>query len=178
LLDERVPPTKPLSREEALATLAERYFTAHGPASIQDFSWWSGLNLTESKIALEMIKQKVSSYYFEGSTYWFAVNGVAAKSNAAYLLPNYDEYIVSYKDRSAVINEKDINAADPRGTIFNHTIVINGKVAGIWKREFKKDMLVVNVIPFKPFSKVNAKAVAMAAKRYAKFLNLKNVKVI
>ena len=179
LVEERVAHAKPLAKDEALAMLAERYFTAHGPATLQDFTWWSGLTVTDSKAGLEMVKHNFISCDFEGATYWLTEPGEALsrKSGKAYLLPNYDEYIVSYKDRSAAIREKDISQADPRGTIFNHTFVINGKIEGIWKREFGKNRLNVELIPFRSFSKSSSVALHAAAGRYAKFLGLKEVSV-
>lgn len=135
LLDERVPQTERLDRSEALAALANRYFTAHGPATLPDFAWWSGLTIADCKAGLEMMKDKLANAVVEGITYWFAeqTHDSTSKSPVAFLLPNYDEYIVSYKDRSAAIAAKDIDKADPRGTIFNNTIVINGRIAGVWK---------------------------------------------
>jgi hypothetical protein len=174
LLDERVPKALVLSREEALVTLAERYFTSHGPATLQDYSWWSGLTVADAKKGLEMIKSELISEVVDGSTYWFKDSGTATgKSSTAYLLPNYDEFIVSYKDRSAAIAEKDLDKADPRGTIFNNTVVINGQIKGIWKHTFKKDTVVIEVSPFKPLSKATHAAIASAAKRYTRFLGIK-----
>jgi hypothetical protein len=176
LLDERVPRTKTLDRNEALATLADRYFTAHGPATLADFAWWSGLSVADCKAGLEMVKHKLTNETVEGSTYWFTeqLHHPKSKSAVAFLLPNYDEYIVSYKDRSAAIAAKDIDKADPRGTIFNNTIVINGRIAGTWKRSFKKNTVVLDIFPFSKLSKVNNAAIAAAAKRYSKFLGLKD----
>ena len=176
LLDERVPKAKIVSREEALATLAERYFTSHGPATLQDYAWWSGLTIADSKTGLEMIKNKLISEASDGNTYWFADNGIAAAmaiSSTAFLLPNYDEYTVSYKDRSAAIAEKDISKADPRGTIFNNTIVINGQIKAIWRHTFKKNNVIIGVSPFNPLSKSAHAAISSAAKRYARFLGIK-----
>jgi len=174
LLDERVPKTTAMSRDEALATLAERYFTSHGPATLQDYAWWSGLTVADSKKGLEMVKSNLMSDVVEGSIYWFKDNGMAAgKSSTAYLLPNYDEFIVSYKDRSAAIAEKDIDKANPRGTIFNNTIVINSQIKGIWTHAFKKDSVIIRVSLFKPLSKATHTAIASAAKRYTRFLGMK-----
>ena len=94
------------------------------------------------------------------------------KSPAAFLLPNYDEYIVSYKDRSATIAASDINKADPRGTIFNHTIIVNGKVIGTWKRNIGKTRVDIELFPFSALSKANQAAIAAAVKRYVRFLSL------
>jgi Winged helix DNA-binding domain len=174
LLEERVPKATVLSREEALATLTERYFTSHGPATLQDYAWWSGLTIGDSKKGLEMIKSKFTSDILDGNTYWFRDNGVAmGKLSTAFLLPNYDEYIVSYKDRSAAIAEKDIIKADPRGTLFSNNIVINGQIKGVWKHTFKKDGVVIGVSSFKPLSKANHETINSLSNRYAKFLGLK-----
>lgn len=179
LVDERIAPAKSLSKDKALAALSQRYFTAHGPATLQDFAWWSGLTITDAKAGLEMVKSQLVSREFEGATYWITdpAETMSGKSAKVYLLPNYDEYIVSYKDRSAAIREKDVSNADPRGTIFNHTLVINGKIEGIWKREFGKNRLTVELVPFRPLSKSANAAVNTAAGRYAKFLGLKDVMV-
>jgi hypothetical protein len=176
LLDERVPATKPFDRQEAVIALADRYFTSHSPAALQDYVWWSGLTVTDAKTGLEAVKHKLTSADLNGNTYWFAEqeNLTKSKSPGAFLLPNYDEYIVSYKDRSATISASDLNKADPRGTIFNHTIIANGKIIGIWKRTIGKTKVDIELIPFAPLSKVNKTAIATAAKRYARFVGLKD----
>ena len=174
LFDDRVPKSKRLNHDEAVIKLMERYFTSHGPATLADFVWWSGLTITDARAGIENLKDKLDSYDFEGSTYWFTGNLPTVKSTDAYLLPNYDEYIVSYKDRSFAINVKDISKADPRGTIFNHTIILNGKIEGIWKKAIKKDILEVELTPFKKLSDANLNLIEIAAK-YADFLGLKAV---
>ncbi|MDB5137861.1 MAG: winged helix DNA-binding protein [Mucilaginibacter sp.] len=176
LLDERVPITKKISRDEALAMLTERYFIAHGPATLTDFVWWSGLTVTDAKAGLEIIKDKLTSQMINGSSYWFAEQSynLKSKSSTAFLLPNYDEFIVSYKDRSASIASSNVNKTDPRGTIFNNTIVVSGRIIGTWKHTFKKDTVILNLIPFARLSKSNDAAINAAAKRYTKFLGLKD----
>src|SRR5438128_282472 len=49
LIEERAPNTLTLTREEALAELASRFFTSHGPATAQDFAWWSGLTVADAR---------------------------------------------------------------------------------------------------------------------------------
>jgi hypothetical protein len=180
LLDDRVPNVKAMDRKDALAELAERYFTSHGPATLQDYVWWSGLTVADAKAGLEMIKDKLANEMLNKNTFWFAgrYDEPKGKAPAALLLPNYDEYIVSYKDRSAAIAAKNIkNKVDPRGTIFNHTVVINGRISGIWKRSIGKTRVDIEITPFAPFSKVNQAAVNTAAKRYAKYLGTKDFTV-
>src|SRR5690606_14262897 len=108
LLDERVPETKTLHKDEALASLAQTYFTSRGPATIYDFSWWSGLSVLDSKRALELTKPEWCSIEVEGQTHWFrdSVHPVQHEKTA-YFLPAFDEFIISYKNRRAVLNADD-----------------------------------------------------------------------
>jgi hypothetical protein len=179
LLDERVPKARTLSKDEALATLAGRYFTSHGPATLQDFAWWSGLKIDECKMGLEGCSKRLESVLMGDIRYFLGAEKYPiSKSARALLLPNYDEYIVSYKDRSSTIDAKHIDKADPRGTIFNNTLIINDMIAGTWKKEFKKDTVAIVITPFKPLSQAAQTAANTAAKRYAKFLGMNSFELV
>jgi len=173
LLDERVPAAETLHRDEALAELTGRYFKSHGPATLQDFSWWSGLTTADAKKGIEMIKPTLMHEVVDGNTYWFSSSLQPAKniSRAVYLLPNFDEYIVSYANRGAIFGETYVKKIDPRN-LFNNAIIINGMFAGNWKRVLKKDSVEIALKPFSKLSKANTDAVIIAAKRYGKFLGL------
>jgi hypothetical protein len=95
LLEERVPKTKTISREEALAKLAQRYFSSHCPATIKDFAWWSGLPMKDVKSALEMIRSKFISETIDSETYWFTNSTFAPTrdNSTTYLLPAFDEFL-------------------------------------------------------------------------------------
>lgn len=150
LLDERVPNVKRLFREEALAKLARTYFQSHGPATLPDFVWWSGLSVTEAKHALEMIRSDFSSEKVESQTYWFSNSLLVSESDDAsvYLLPAFDEFMISYRDRSASLALENQQQAISGNGIFNPIIIVNGKVAGTWKRTLKKDKVVVETCFF------------------------------
>ena len=175
LLDDRVPPTKTLERDEALAELARRYFTSHGPATEEDFMWWSGLTRADIRSGLEMVKQQMAYEVTDGKTYWFAASGpLASKSSqAAFLLPNYDEYIVGYTDRTAIFDSSHSNKLDARGNpLFQHTILVKGRIVGTWKRILKKDALVIETKLFTRLTKAEDRSVALAIRRYGEFLEL------
>ena len=70
LLSERAPSPRRLERDEALAELSRRFFSSHGPATIRDFVWWSGLTTADAKRGLEIIKARSESA--DGITYWTA----------------------------------------------------------------------------------------------------------
>jgi Winged helix DNA-binding domain len=175
LLDERVPTSKTLSRDDALAELTRRYFTGHGPASEEDFIWWSGLTRADVRSGIEMVKQQLGHDVINGQTYWFAASMTTTKVSrqAAYLLPNFDEYIVGYTDRSAIFDSSHGDKLDARSNpLFQHTLVINGQVAGTWKRTLKKDAVIIELNPFAPLTKSEKQTIRAAAEKYREFLEL------
>ncbi|HEX4959572.1 MAG TPA: winged helix DNA-binding domain-containing protein [Thermoanaerobaculia bacterium] len=172
LLDEWVPNARRLDRDEALAELARRYFTSHGPATVQDFTWWSGLAPAAATAALDLAKPGLVREDIEGRAYWLSASMPTAKaaSSAAYLLPAYDEYTVSYKDRSAVLDPLHAKRPDSGNGIFNPTMVLDGRVVGTWKRTLKKESVVVVLRPFSRLKKTEKNAFQEAGCRYGAFL--------
>ena len=175
LLDEWTPPTKSLERDEALAELVKRYFTSHGPATLPDFVWWSGLTVTDAKAGLEMVKSQLIQEIVNGQTYWMSPDMpvIADNSPTTYLLPGFDEYMLGYTDRTAVLEAIHSQKITPGNNgMFSPTIVIDGKVAGTWKRTFKKDTVVMAVSSFTSFSEAQSRAISAAAKRYSTFVGM------
>lgn len=174
LVEEWIAPAKEKTREEALAELATRYFTSRGPATVQDFAWWSGLSVGEARIGLDAIKSKLAHETVGKLTYWMPTEITTAKDEAsAFALPGFDEYLLGYKDRSAVLDVKYAEQVCPGGNgMFASTIVINGCVVGTWKRVFKKVGIEITAAPFGKLSKVDQSRFAEAAQRYGDFLGL------
>ena len=143
LLDEWVPPSPKRERDEALAELAGRYFRSHGPATLADFVWWSGLTMTEARSALAMAQTWLHSEVVEGQIYWLADNQAVPvePSPTAYLLPAFDEYYLGYKTRQVVLNGRYDKKVVSSNGIFRPVIVIDGQIVGIWKRTLKKEWL-------------------------------------
>ena len=173
LLDERAPNARVLAREEALAELANRYFTSHGPATLKDYRWWSGLTAADANAGLAMIKPQLIHETVDGQTYWFVPSPPTAEdlSATAPLLPNFDEYLVGYIDRSAAFDTQHTEKVGYRGNVlFYHTIVIDGRIVGTWKRTVKKNILTIVPRLFVPLSEAEACALTVAAERYGTFL--------
>lgn len=175
LLSERVPSARTMTRESALAELARRYFTARCPATMQDFAWWSGLPAREVKLALELVKQDFSPEAIDGVTYWFPreLPGPFSGEIPAFLLPTYDEYIISYSERSAAMErglEQHLKEISDRG-VFRPVILIEGRVQGTWKRTLQKDSVHVEVSPFSQLDDEKTDRLRAAAERYARFLH-------
>jgi hypothetical protein len=169
LLDELVPVSRMLAREEAMAELAHRYFTSHGPATLQDFTWWSGLPAADARASLEMVKVQLVKETIDNRVYWLSRStSLTVSDSTAYLLPPYDEYTVAYKDRSAVL---DPSYAQRTGNgIFGPTIVVDGQIVGTWKRSFKKDAVIITQELFTPLSEAQNQAIEAATERYCRFV--------
>lgn len=175
LLDERAPHAKSLKRDEALAELTRRYFTSHGPATAKDFTWWSGLTLADAKSGLELLKSEMANEVVDGRTYWGAASTrpVRELPRTAYLLPNYDEYMVGYTDRAAVIDSQHAEKLEAWGVyLLNPAIVIEGKIVGTWKRTLHKKTVVIEPRLLTSLNKPDTRALVKAADRYARFLEL------
>ncbi len=175
LLRERVPEPKRLNRQGALEKLATKYFKSHCPATLRDFVWWSGLSITDAKNALEMIKKDFISEKINEVEYWFpALFSIPKKfKDSIFLLPAFDEFLISYTDRSAsVLNEHESKAFSKNG-IFWPTILINGKVKGTWKREIKKDKLLITINFFDSKTKLKNNLLEKESDKLGYFLNSK-----
>jgi hypothetical protein len=174
LLDEWLPEAKSMPREEALAELAKRYFRSRGPATVQDFAWWSGLTNADAASGVGLAKEHLSREVIEGRDYWFSTSAPVAEAGprSAHLLPAYDEYTVAYRDRSAVLDPLHARRPDSGNGIFGPTLVVGGQVVGTWKRTLKKGSVEVALNPFRPLKKNERQAAAAAAQRYGAFLGL------
>ena len=176
LLDEKVKPGLVLSREEALANLAGRYFNSHAPATLQDFQWWSGLSMSEARIGLESIKSRLESFESGGKTYFMAESTqLAAPEASVFFLPAFDEYTVSYKDRSTVFDPQWHKNAITSNGIFKPIIVRDGLVIGIWKRTVQKNKVVVEVEFFDSADALEQGVMEKAVAGFGRFLGLEVV---
>jgi hypothetical protein len=173
LLDEWIPFSKKLKGDEALAELANRYFMSHGPATVQDFVWWSGLAVTAAKKGLELVKKNFVGENINGQTFWMGGDApFKIKTPSTYLLPAFDEYLVGYKDRSAAFDTKYTREVLTVNGIFSPSLIINGKVEGTWRRTITKNEVLIQVISFKTLNQLQKTGIAKAAKEYGRFLNM------
>lgn len=172
LIDERAPKARKLSREEGLKELSQRYFTTRGPASVQDFTNWSGLTVKDAREAMAMIERDLDRFTYDGIDYYFTGEKPASRKKMNFLMPDYDEYGMSYKDRSVLLNPE--SGGNKRQ--FDRVVIVDGMIAGTWRRTLKKDMVQIELQLFPPH-KITDKAVEGLLGDYAKFLG-KKIEVI
>ena len=175
LLDERAPDARTLDRQEALSELARRYFASHGPATVRDFAWWAGLTIKEAQQGVESNGKMLEPTTIDGRVYWTAegTNGSSTRSSGALLLPNYDEYLIAYRDRTPVVDSaRAANiVARSNGAFANH-LVLDGRLAGSWSRTLKAGSVLIEVAPYIKLNAAQTRAVRAAADCYGEFLGL------
>ncbi|MDQ2743246.1 MAG: winged helix DNA-binding domain-containing protein [Chloroflexota bacterium] len=174
LLEERAPNARSLDREEALAELARRYFQSHGPAQLQDFGWWSGLTTTDARTGIAAAGAALAHEMVDGKNYWFDAEARPASdvSSMAHLLPNFDEYTVGYRDRTAAIDPD--RPFDPAlfsfGSILSNIVTVGGRVRGAWRRTVVGSGMRIDVRLLDRLGPDEAIAVTRAGDRMSRFL--------
>ena len=174
LLSEWAPhPRKP---EDPAAELAARYFTSHGPATVRDFGWWSGLPLGQVRPAIERAGPALAATELGDEVYWHsngqpgpATGDASLAACGALLLPAFDEYTVAYQDRAALLAD---GHQLPRGDLLNPVMVLDGQVAGLWKRIITRGGVQLTLAPVARLARGDRDRFAAAAGRYAAFLGL------
>jgi winged helix DNA-binding protein len=167
LLSDRAPDARRLQRDEALAELTRRYFRSHGPATIRDFVWWSGLTTTDAKRGLEMNRARRRE--MDGLIYWTIGRDPDSRPQSKailHLLPIYDEFLVAYRDHRAV----------PRPAYalggFQHALVIDRQVAGTWRTTPGTKGMALGVQALGRLTPVERRAAAQAVARYGRFVGV------
>jgi hypothetical protein len=176
LLDDRVPPAPPKTRDEAVTELVRRYVRSHGPATVHDFAWWSGLTVSDGRRGLEALGGDVEKTELEGKTYWSADESPAAgrrRGPAIHLLPNYDELTVAYRDHAPSIDARAraVFVGWAAGVLGN-VVALDGLIVGSWRRSLAKDRAIVALDLAVPLADRERDALDDAAVRLGRFLRL------
>ena len=176
LLDEWVRQPRRLDHDEALGELARRYFLSHGPATDRDFAWWSSLTLADARQGLAIASAQLRRLELDGVDYYLSPDlPDAPPASGINLLPGFDEYLLGYSDRSAALAQEHESLVFPgKNGMFLPTIVVDGAVAGTWKRPSTARKVAFD---FRPFTSLTGRAKASvhtAANEYAKFVGLES----
>jgi hypothetical protein len=171
LLDERAPAVPAISRDEALLELARRYFGTRSPATAHDFAWWSGLAMSDVRRAIDLAGRELESRQIGERTYWASGEAYGRSRASAHLLPNYDEFFIGFRDRSA-IGERMASVHHVTGgsTAITHVIVVDGQLVGGWRRTVADGRVSIAVSLAVPLSPAERRRVEQEIRRYRTFL--------
>jgi len=177
LLDDWVPDPYRPDREEALATIALRYFRSHGPTTRQDFAGWTGLTAADARRGIAGAGDQLATIRVDGSEMYLdpaLLDGMppsAARMGKVLVLPGFDEYLLGYKDRSLMLADEHQQAIIPGGNgMFQATVVRDGQVIGTWKRTLSKTRAQITVRPLIPLRKTDPVRIEQAFEEYARFI--------
>ncbi len=173
LISERAPHETSLPRDEALAELVSRYFTSHGPARIADFTRWSSLTVADTKRGIELLGDALQSTTIDGRTFWFGelpAEIATEPSPTAHLLQAYDESVNGYGESRDVVDPFIHRTFRANG--YMQTILIDGRVAGAWKRTVRAKGIDVEIHPFRALTPAEHDAIHRAAEAHARFAGL------
>lgn len=173
LLSERAPQAKRLDRDESIVLLAERYFTSHGPATIHDFAWWSGLTVADAKRGTQLSKRLVNEKVGQ-TEYWFGENAKQAVNiPKLQLLSIYDEYLIAYSDYTPVFPPHAAKLTALIGNAWlNYIVVKNGKVIGTFRRQAKPKEIHLSFQFVVPVTSSDTALLEKLAHRHAAFFGL------
>ena len=186
LLDDHIKERSELSNEQAISELALRYFSSHGPATLRDYVWWSGLTVKDARLGIEKNSSKLSEEDIDGTRYYMQkkMPKIDDKSRV-HLLPAFDEYLVSYADRSAMLGNPGMQKAIKRmietqkltiihsNGIFSSVIVVDGAVVGTWSRKINENKVTVTIKRYVKLDKDADKGIREEAERYGRFFGMR-----
>ncbi len=189
LLDEWAPPPATdlaTDRPAALALLAERYVAAHGPATVADFARWAGLTATDARLGVEGAGEALGSVTADGIEYRVLADAADALHHTperaatngprpeVLLVPGFDEYQLGYADRSLMLGAfaKTYGSTISANGMFSATVVVDGRVAGVWKRSVTAKRATVTARTFRRLTNAEKRGLRLAAERYAAFLGV------
>lgn len=172
LFDDRVPDTMMLDRDDSVAELVKRYFATRGPATIKDFTVWSGLTTADAKTGLQMMGSQLEQLDVEGRTYWAVpfTELPAPKTPVIDLIQGYDEYVMSYAESKDVLFRK--REPGDRDPAYLHTILLDGQMIGHWKHTPRSGAVVVETAFYRRITAAEQRALDAAVDRFGRFMGV------
>ena len=142
LAADKVKPAGKIDRDETLMLLARKYFQSHQPATLEDFVWWSGLNVSDCRRGIAMLGNAIHAVKWKGREFYLTDDcRTRGFGKGKYLLiPPYDEYLIGYKSRDIVLPPEHRHRAHNNSGIFQPIIARDGIICGNWapfKKEFQ-----------------------------------------
>lgn len=174
LLADRVPSPRRLERDEALAEVALRYFTGHGPATERDLAYWATLPVTDVRAGIRAVADRLASFDHDGLTFWHAPGEEPPRDAQApngHLLQVLDETYRGYSTASRWV--LDAAGVVPRGREAAIGMALHGgQLVASMKRTVTDRQAVFALRPYDSWTPDAAAAVQLAATAYGEFLGL------
>lgn len=179
LADEWIAERRDLDRAEALGELARRFVAARGPVLVHDLARWANLTVGDARAGVEAAGDAVRTLTLAGDDLLVAVDApdlddaaVDETLAAPLLLAPFDEYLLGYGARDAIIEPEHLDAVVPGGNgMFKPIVVVDGEIVGIWSRKLTAKKVTVTLAPFGSWSSKVRRSLEAPAEAYATFLD-------
>lgn len=173
-----LPPHTSRDAAEIVSDIATRYIASHGPVTDADFARWIGLPLTTVRAGIAAAGASITPIETDGSPMFVTSESLdqldgspVPGARRTYLLPGFDEFMLGYSDRSFAVPVEYLPRIVPGNNgVFRATVVIGGKVAGLWAQTKKSREVSIDVTPFSPLTTSAMRGISLAATRYGRFI--------
>jgi hypothetical protein len=133
LFEKRVAASVKIPKTEAITKLARIYFNSRGPATLKDFTWWSGLNTGDAKAGIAELDAELEYFVWNGLKFYYSGHKQDVLGRAVYaLLPPYDEYTVGYAEGREIALPPDVDKSIIGNGIFKPLVLANNTLVGSW----------------------------------------------
>lgn len=134
LASQKVRQTGKIDRDEALMRFARNYFRSRQPATLEDFVWWSGMNVGDCRKGIELLGSSIHLEKWKGREFYLTddCRTRGFKKGRFLLIPPYDEYLIGYKSRDIVLPQEHRHKAHNNSGIFQPIIAHDGIICGNW----------------------------------------------
>ena len=129
-----------MDRDEVLLHITHQYFRSRQPATLEDFVWWSGLNISDCRKGIVLLGNHIYMEKFKGREFYLTddCRTRGFRKSKFLLIPPYDEYLISYKSRDIVLPSEHRHRAHNNSGIFQPIIAYDGMICGNWS-PFRED---------------------------------------
>ena len=176
LLDGRVPSTPAMDRDEAVVELVRRYLGSHGPASVKDMSWWSGLTMSDLRRALADLGDEVRDEDVRDLTLWSlsASEPRPPAASGAHFLQTYDELVVGYTESRFLEDrwKEHAKAAWMERSFPSGLLMFGDRVGGHWRRTIERKGVRIEAHLYEEPSRAGTRALDAAAAEFGRFVQL------
>jgi hypothetical protein len=166
LVGEWLGKARPVEHDRALAELARRYLTGHGPADERDLAKWAGLPLRNARAGLGAIAAELREH--AGGRVDLAKRRAPVGPPPPRLLGPFDPLLLGWSSREWILGDRrpDRPMVTSNG-IFRAIALVDGRAAAIWKLTGGR----VELTPFGRLARNDAAALRAEALDVERFMS-------
>jgi hypothetical protein len=180
LVEDWIGALPPMPREEALAELAHRYLATYAPAASRDLAAWSGASLGDARMGFKLVAGETLQVDVDGSqacllksqAEWLDET-ILATEPVVRLLPYFDTYLMGYASRELMVDPFHWKRINRGGGMLHPTLLVDGRLVGVWSKKTRGDALVLTVEPFEDLDDRLLPGLRAEAEDIGRFLGLK-----